>query len=155
MNDIYTIKLKTGLGDLRFGASQKQVIVYLGKPDRIDVDDDLRDIIWYYDILDGYVSFDEDDEYGLGTIEVSSKLFTLNNRNLIGKSKSEVLSFLNDCGINGPEVTHSDLEDDNDQRSLLLHYEGESLNLWFEDDFLTEIQWGYLINDNDQVIWPE
>ncbi len=155
MNDIYTIKLKTGLGNLRFGASQKQVELYLGKPNRIDIDDNLGDITWYYDILDGYVSFDEDDEYRLGTIEVASNLFTLNNRNLIGKTKTEVLSFLNDRGIKDPEVTYSDLEDKNDQRSLQLHYEDESLNLWFEDDYLTEIQWGYLIDDNDQVIWPE
>lgn len=155
MNDIYKIRLKIGFGDLRFGDSREQVETYLGKPDSMEVDDTLNDIIWYYDFLGGYVSFDEDDEYRLGTIEVSSNLFTTNNQSLIGKSKSEVLSYLNDWGIKDPEVTRSYLEEENDQRSLLLYFEAECLYLWFEDEYLTEIQWGYIVDDNDQVVWPK
>ena len=33
--------------------------------------------------------------------------------------------------------------------------EEAEINLWFEDDVLTEIQWGVLIDENDEVVWPK
>jgi len=157
MNAITTIKLGIGLGDLPFGATRDAVTAYLGHPDGTESHGDPGNakIMWYYSSIAGYVSFDEDDGFRLGTIETASQSASLNGQCLIGLPKQEVLEFLTGLPLGEPEEQVNDLEDDGDSRSCLLSFSSQSLNLWFEDDVLTEIQWGYLIDENGQVIWPE
>ena len=155
MNDITTIRPTIGLGNLRFGVTRDEVADYLGQPDRIETDGDAGDthIMWYYDAIGGYVSFDEDDGIRLGTIETSSPEASIEGKCLIGISKAEALAWLSEIGE--PREQLNDLYGDGDSRGCLFSICSHGLNLWFEDNVLTEVQWGYLLDENDEVVWPE
>ena len=157
MTDIISIKLGIGIGDLRFGATRSEVQDYPGQPDRSDSDGESGEvhIMWYYDSIEGYVSFDEEDDFRLGTIEASSQLMMLNEKAIIGQSKSGVLEALADMPLGAYEEMLSDLENNGDKKSCQLTFDSHSLNLWFEDNVLTEVQWGYLFDENgNEVVWP-
>ena len=155
MNDVTTIKLGIGLGNLRFGLTRDEVEAYLGQPDRIKSDPEPGAYtMWFYDSIGVYIPFDDDDDLRFGSIETSSPSATLNGFTLIGKTKDEVMSFI-ESNISGSyEEERGDLEDDGDSRGCELSFSSQSLTLWFEDDILTEIQWAYLTDDNGQVVWP-
>ena len=158
MNDIFTIKLGIGLGDLRFGATRGEVQAYLGQPDKTESEGDPGKVqtTWHYDSIKGYVSFDEDDNFRLGTMESASRSMELNGQCLIGQSKCEVLDALTGMSLGEFREELNDLEKAEDKRDCLLYFDSQSLSLWFEDNILTEIQWGYLFNESgDKVVWPE
>jgi hypothetical protein len=157
MNDIVTIRLGVGIGDLRFGATQEQTKSYLGEPEQISTDDEAGDqsIAWYYWSRGLSVHFDEDDDFRLGTIETSSGKSSLNGMYLINQPIRHVTKSLVCMELGEPEKDVSGLEDENDERACRLSYDSYGLNLWFEDDLLTEIQWGPLIDENDEVVWPQ
>jgi len=156
MNDITTVNLGYGLGKLRFGATEEEVEAYLGPADEIDSSGDAEDehITWHYKALQGYVSFDEVDDFCLGTIEVSLPAASIYGEVLLGKTRREVKKILKGKVAGRTEESHHDLEAEGDARVCLLTYTKQSLNLWFEDDVLTSIQWGYLISEDDEIIWP-
>ncbi|TPW13360.1 MAG: hypothetical protein FD130_1586 [Halothiobacillaceae bacterium] len=157
MNDITTIKLTYGLGNLPFGATEDEVEAYLGAADEIESIGDPNDehITWHYKSLLGYVCFDEIDDFRLGTIETSLPGATLNGVALMGRGKDEVRRQLKGVTTGRYEESHHDYERSGDARVCLLTYGDQSLNLWFTDEILTSIQWGYLISEDDEVVWPE
>ena len=140
MNDVTTIKPGIGLGDLRFGSTRDEVEVYLGKPDRLESELEPGACpMWYYDSIGVSISFDDDD-LRLNIIETSSPSATLNGHTLIGKTKDEVMSFIESNISGSHEEERYDL--DGDSRGCELYFSSQSLHLWLEDDILTEIQWG-------------
>ena len=154
MKDVTTIKLGIGLGDLRFGSTRDEVEAYLGQPDRLESNVEPGACpMWYYDSIGVTISFNDDDPR-LNIIETSSPSATLNGHTLIGKTKDEVMPFIESNISGSHEEERHDLEDDGDSRECILSFSSQNLNLWFEDDILTEIQWGYLTDENGQVVWP-
>lgn len=157
MRDISTIRLGIGLGNLHFGASRSEAEAYLGTPDRINEDDDnegVKHFMWLYDSFDGYVSFDENNDFRMGGIETSSPSATLHGLSLIDRTRTDVVDLLEPVALGTPEIEVSDLKAEGDGRIVLVNYDDKGLFLWFEDDALEAISWSVLFDENDNILWP-
>lgn len=150
------IKIGEGLGEITFGNTREQVLKILGEPTEKDVynaseDDDYQTEDWHYDEIEVSLSFDEEDNFRLTTIATSSPEFVLNNKNLIGLSFDEVMKETEQLEL-GDNVL-DDYSEEN-ENTKLLSYPNAGLNLWFEDDVLSEIQFAVLWKDEDTPAWP-
>lgn len=152
------IKIGIGLGDIKFGFSKDELKTLIGEPSEIDTynasgeEDGYLTESWHYDEDEFSVSFDEEDNWKLTTIAVSAPTFELNSKKIIGLSINEVLQMLEDENLGENEL--EDLSDDNINHKLV-SFINSSLNLWFENDQLSEIQWGVLWEDEDTPSWPK
>lgn len=155
--NIKDVKIGIGLGDIEFGCTKEKLKYLLGEPTEKDIynasgeEDGYMTESWHYDEQEFSVSFDEEDNWKLTTISSSSDDTVFKGKSLMGKSVDEVLELLADEDLGENEL--EDLSDDEINQQLIT-FLGSSLNLWFEDDELTEIQWGVLWSDEDTPIWP-
>lgn len=152
MNDITTVRLRIGLGDLSFGATREAVAAYLGEPESTEQSGPPGDssVMWYYHKhpLKGSASFDEESGFTLSEMMTSAPSASLNGHCLMGRPKAEVLERLSGVELGECEENVEDLEDDDDQRVCELWFHSVGLGLHFEDDMLDTIQWGFPIEDD-------
>jgi hypothetical protein len=156
--DVRNIKIGIGLGDIQFGCTKEKLKYLLGEPDEIDTynasgeEDGYLTESWHYDEYEFSVSFDEEDNWKLTTISISSPNSLFNEAELMGKDMDNVLQILETEDLGENEL--DDLSDEKiDQK--LISFLAASLNLWFENGMLSEIQWGVLWSDEDTPRWPD
>jgi len=148
-----------GLGDLKFGMTRDQVKKLFGKPDEIEKEsleeDDDEGLLesWHYDELELSMGFDEDVDWRLITLAVSSDKYTFKDKKLVGLSRNKVLEILAELGLKNLYI--EDCSDEDNPKSELICSEEMGINFWMEDGELTEIQWGPEYIDEDTVVWPE
>ncbi len=147
------IVLGKGVGKINFQMTKSQVEALLGKADEIEnfsYSDSAEDLteVWHYDELDLSMSFDEEYNYTLTTIAISSDQFTLEGKHVMGKAKTEILSELNKLEL-GDYYTE-DFEDE----ITMIFFEQFGLHLWFEQDVLNEIQIHYFEDQEHAKVIP-
>ena len=150
--------LGEGVLNVKFGMTRDEVKAALGEPDEIENFDDEEDEgqteAWHYDEHELSATFDEVDDWRLTSLAVSSPDFLFQGVNLIGLSNEEVIQQIEIMDLG--EVNMEEISDDELPDQQVATIVDASLNLWFEDGILTEIQWGpYWDEDNDEYIWPE
>ena len=156
--NVKDIKIGHGLGDIIFGNSKEKIKHLLDEPGETDTfnasgeEDGYLTEAWHYDDQEFSLSFDEEDNWKLTTISISSPEATFNGNQLIGKGMDEVLQFFDKEELGENEL--DDLSDEGTDQKLVSFLRA-SLNLWFEDGKLSEIQWGVLWSDEDTPSWPE
>lgn len=155
--NIREIKLGEGLGEIKFGMSREQVRTILGEPDDVDQysDSDLEDDSsesWHYDEMEISLSFDEDAEWKLVTIAVSSPEYLFNGKKLIGLNQQALIKELSAQKLGESET--EDWSSEEIPNHKLVSYPEFQVNFWLENDELAEIQWGPIITDEDTVQWP-
>ena len=139
------IRIGIGLGNIRFGSSKPAIKKILGEPnevDTVDVPIDDQEISieqWHYDDLELSLSFDDYNDELLDTFAVSSPEYTLNGITLIGKSIYEIDNMIEELDLGDCEKEN--LSDD-DENTHVYSFHESNINLWFEDEELSEIQWG-------------
>ena len=152
--EIKDIQIGQGLGLVKFGMTREQVISILGEPtDKESVDEEnMKSEIWHYDELDLSLGYDEDEDWRLISLAVSSEFYTFNSAALIGKTRDEVEDILENSNL--PDLELDDLDDEEEVQQCLLVSDESEINFWFENDNLSEIQWGPLFEDDETIIWP-
>ncbi len=145
-----------GLGTLRFGLSRDEVKAMLGAPtdtERYTLSDEDCDTTeaWHYDELQLSLSFDEEYDWKLSSIAVSSEEYTLEGQSLIGRKKGDILQEFEKRQWGEPEEDEEVREDNPD--NCLIHIDKGSMSLWFENDELTELQIGPFFK-NEEILWP-
>lgn len=154
--ELQQINLGQGLGAIKFGMKRPQILELLGQPDEkeyysnSDKEDDNTET-WHYDEEEVSIGFDEEEEWRLVTIAVTSPHYTLESQSLIGKVFDVVEDELLKMEIDDLEL--EDDSEDNASKGKLMTSEEFELSLWFESDVLNEIQWGPLYGDDDEIEW--
>jgi hypothetical protein len=146
---------RTGLGQLKFGFTRDQVQAIMGEPDEVDQHEDGEGNsaeAWHYDELELSVSFEEEFDWKLVTIAVSSPDYTLNGKKVIGLNRLELIQVLNKMGIT--ELLQEDWSSVDNPDHHLVMAEEDWVNFWLDDGVLTEIQWSPHFNDEEEVEWP-
>lgn len=147
-----------GLGKLKFGMEMNTVQLILGKPEEKEKysytkeGDDLTES-WHYDELELSLGFDEEDDWLLGTIAVTSKDYKFRDFIPIGLSKEQLKLKLKENKVNDLEFEEWATEENPSHE--LLSSESLGINFWFDKDNLTEVQWGPLFIDYERIKWPE
>jgi hypothetical protein len=98
------------------------------------------------------LGFDEEEDWRLVTIAVTSSHYELESTSLMGKVFDTVEDELLKIDIDDLELEGA--ADDDSSNSKNLSSEEFELNLWFEDNVLSEIQWGPLYGDDETIEWP-
>ncbi len=150
------IKIGLGLGKITFGSSKDIVKNLLGEPNEIELldvpvdDEEISLEQWHYDELELSASFDQDQDEILDTLAVSSDDYTINGITLIGKKIDEVNKLLNTLHLGAFE---KDQISDDEENSIIYSFIDSNMNFWFEEDELTEIQWGPIYTDEEPAIF--
>ena len=138
------IKVKEGLGDIRFLSSIEDVINILGEPTEDEsineIDDSHHSRLLHYDHLGLSASFDEEENWTLTSIAISEEEYNINGVNLIGLNKSEFIEKIKPLNL-GDFIKEEFNEED--YKSTVLNFDDSHLTCWFENDELLEIQWSY------------
>ncbi len=139
------IEIGIGIGSIRFGMKRDEVKAILGEPDEIEVfeeeDPELDNtIVWHFDEVEMSLSFGDDDM--LLAIAISNEDVMLAGKKLMGLTIDEIAEFVKEFDLGEMEIEEQDEEDG--VKSTLVSLWESAMNLWFEDDELTEIQWGPL-----------
>ncbi|SDX15307.1 hypothetical protein SAMN05444411_103214 [Lutibacter oricola] len=151
------IKPGYGLGVLKFGMSRAEVKLILGEPTSIDkysYTNSLTELTesWEYTELSLSLSFDEDEDWKLMMFSVTNNFYEFENLALIGLSEEKVTQSLAQLKFEDLYLEDFSEQDDEDQK--MLEIEDKSLNFWFVDGALDEIQWSPLFIDDDTIDWP-
>jgi len=151
------IKPGYGLGVLKFGMSRAEVKLMLGEPSFIDKyshSDSANDLTesWEYDQLELSLSFDEEENWKLTMISITADFYELGGKSFVGLPEDKLVEELNQL-----EFKDLDLEDCSEQdgqNHKVIEIEDKSINFWFIDGVLDEIQWSPFFIDDDTIDWP-
>jgi len=151
------IKAGIGLVNLKFGISREDVKNILGEPDEIEVydeaeEDESNTESWHYDELELSLRFDDDEDWRLTTLSITSEAYTYEGKTLIGMEKEELLAHLSELKID--DLEFEDWGTDEDPGHELVISESTGINFWFDGPVLTEVQWNPLFIDDDTLDWP-
>lgn len=152
------IKLGKGLGDLQFGMSREDFKKIMGEPDEVEVIENEempedQSEAWHYDEVELSASFDKMEDWRLTSLAVSSDDYTFEGIDLIGLSQQEVMNQIEMMDLGDISLEELSEEEENSQQIATLL--DVSLNLWFDNGILSEIQWGpYWDDDEEELIWP-
>ncbi|MDD2563926.1 MAG: hypothetical protein PHU27_06900 [Salinivirgaceae bacterium] len=152
VNNLKEILIGEGLGEIRFGMTQKEVKKILSAPDEVEVipfSDEKDDAIesWHYDEHEFSLSFDKAYENRLTSIAISALDATLNGVALVDKTRTEVIKAIEKMDLGNFE--EETVEEDPEAVVKLLTFFESGVSLWFENEYLTEIQWG-LLDDEEE-----
>ena len=142
-NIIRDIHLGKGLGNLTFDSTRQQVEKLLGKASEVEryslseMKGDETEA-WHYDELSISLSFDEENNWLLSSIAISSDEFLLDGKPLIGRNKKEILEEFRSKNYGEPEEDEEISREDPGSSLYLVEQSG--ISLWFEGDELTEAQ---------------
>jgi hypothetical protein len=158
INELKDIKPGYGLGIIKFGMTRAEIISILGEADNIenysytDSDTELTEA-WEYEELELSLNFDKDEDWRLVMISVTSDLYRLNGKKIIGLSHEKLLEQLNELKFSDLNLEDFSSEEIPDHK--LIEVESKSINFWIEDGVVDEIQWSPFFIDDDTIGWPE
>lgn len=159
--DIKDIYAGEGLGRIKFGMTRKEVKDILGEPDEAEVfspsdhdgDDDEQMESWHFDSHEISASFDEMEDWRLVTLSVSSSDYLFEGKKLIGMDRKDLIKTLNELDLK--DLEYEDWSTNESPDHKLISAEEAGMNFWLDEGVLTEIQWGPLFSDDDEIEWPE
>jgi len=151
------IKPGQGLGVLKFGMRKAEVKLQLGEPSFIDEyshSDSTNDLTesWEYDDLALSLSFDEEENWKLTMISITSHFYKLDGEALIGLNEKKIQQVL--TSLNFEDVLLEDCSEMEGEDHKVIEIEEKSINFWFRDGVLDEIQWSPFFIDDDTIKWP-
>jgi hypothetical protein len=140
-----------GLGRIQFGMTREVVKQIAGEPDEIeayhhDEEDSGKAEAWHYDDPEVSFAFEAFNNWKLTSIAISSGDYLLKNNRLIGLPLNEAIALLNKLNLG--EIEHEDYSSE-DPGLQLVSVDDAGLNLWFEDNVLTEVQFSQVWEDEE------
>jgi len=140
----------TGIDSVKYGIDEQELIQLFGKPDKIDIEDEFRNL--WYSPRNLYFTFKKRDNFRLGTITVMGSGYSLLGKELFGLPQNTVKRFLAKSTREIPKK----LDDLTGYGDESMEHVGLSILFWFDSsDNLSEMQCGYKFEtDNNSIIWP-
>lgn len=139
-----SISLGEGIGLLYFGMNTQEVEQLLGKPDEVetldDDDDEIGGTTWHYDNLGLSCSFEEGDDLTLTSLSATDNKYTLRGKSLIGITYDDFEEIVEELDLGRME--YDNITEGDGPKQVVLEFNDESISFWFDDNILTEIQWG-------------
>ena len=148
----------TGIGDIRYGISEKELIDILGRPDKVDESEYLEGTgdwhreLWYSQ-RNLTFTFDSEDDFRLGVVTVMGSGYALYGKQLFGLELSKVRSIL--VSETSEIAKYEDWSSEELPEHELLIHDGLQIMFWFDFGVLSQMQCSYFFEqDNNTVIWP-
>lgn len=142
-----------GLEKLKFGMTRDDVKKIVGEPNDTDTfdyeDSDDKTEIWHFDEKEFSLGFDEDSEWQLMSIAISHPDAEIAGKKLIGMKIDDAKVEIGKMNLGELFIEEVEDEDDNEEKGIYkeLFSEESNISFWFDENILTEIQWGPIFEE--------
>lgn len=146
-----------GLQDLKFGMTKSQVEEEFGKPDetetyKLEDHEEYSVEAWHYDLLEMSLTFEEEYDFRLTSIAVSSDEFTVEEGIAIGKDKERIIDMIQE--IDWQPVSFENEGEPSDENNFdTISIPEKQVQFWFDGEVLSEIQWSVHWKEDESPIW--
>lgn len=145
-----------GVGNIKFGMLEKEVIAELGKPSERESssfeEDDSESVNLEYESLGLQLNFSSEDNFRLGTITCTLEEHTLFGHSFIGQEEA----FLNQESVKSSLIDLKLDDDLNEPGSTDFYSDKHGISLWIHEGIIMSLSmFPEYDTTGDSVIWPQ
>ena len=149
MKDFTIMPLK-GYGEIPFGMTLDDAVKKLGMPDFYEELSDMeetgnRSIYYEYDELETNIYFEGVTKSVVACFETENMEATLYGEPVFDLTKEEIIDLMKKQGF-------KELEEENEDGELRVSFEDALVDFFFDEEGLTAISWGVLVDDQGDII---
>ena len=149
MKDFTIMPLK-GYGEIPFGMTLDDAVKKLGMPDFYEELSDMeetgnRSIYYEYDELETNIYFEGVTKSVVACFETENMEATLYGEPVFDLTKEEIIDLMKKQGF-------KELEEENEDDELRVSFEDALVDFFFDEEGLTAISWGVLVDDQGDII---
>jgi len=148
------IYLGKGVDKIVFGLDENGLKSIIGSPENIEIQEYGEDIAREYNYLTKNLccTFSSEDQYRLSTIELNSKVYTLNGFSIVGSSLNDILGVLENEGLSKPTI--DSISNEYESNHLMLYYNKESIIISLINYICYSFSIGPFWKNDDEILWP-
>ena len=149
MKDFTIMPLK-GYGEIPFGMTLDEAVKELGMPEFYEELSDMeetgnRSIYYEYDALETNIYFEGVTKSVVACFETENREATLYGKPVFDLTKKEIIDLMKEHGFKV-------LEEENEDDELRVSFEDALIDFFFEDEMLTAVSWGVLVDEQGEII---
>lgn len=149
MKDFTIMPLK-GYGEIPFGMSLDETVKLLGMPEFYEELSDMeetgnRSIYYEYEELETNIYFEGITKSVVACFETENQEATLYEKPVFDLTKEEIIDLMKKQGF-------KELEEETEDGELRVSFEDALIDFFFDEDGLTAISWGVLVDDQGDII---
>ena len=149
MKDFTIVPLK-GYGEIPFGMTLDEAVKELGMPEFYEELSDMeetgnRSIYYEYEALETNIYFEGVTKSVVACFETENREATLYGKPVFDLSKKEIIDLMKEHGF-------KELEEENEDDELRVSFEDALIDFFFEDEMLTAVSWGVLVDEQGEII---
>ena len=146
----FTIEPLKGYGEIPFGMTLDEAVKTLGMPDYYEELSDMeetgnRSIFYEYDELETNIYFEGVTKSVVACFETENTEATLYGKPVFDLTKEEIIDLMKKQGF-------KELEEETEDDELRVSFEDALVDFFFDEDGLTAISWGVLVDDQGDII---
>ena len=146
----FTIEPLKGYGEIPFGMTLDETVKKLGMPDFYEELSDMeetgnRSIFYEYDELDTNIYFEGVTKSVVACFETENMEATLYGEAVFDLTKEEVIDLMKKHGF-------KELEEETEDEELRVSFEDAMIDFFFDEDELTAVSWGVLVDEQGDII---
>ena len=146
----FTIQPLKGYGEIPFGMTLDDTVKLLNMPDFYEELSDMeetgnRSIFYEYQEIQTNIYFEGITKSVVACFETENKAATLYGKNVFELEKGEVINLMKANGF-------KELEEENEDDELRVSFEDALIDFFFEDETLTAVSWGVLVDEQGDII---
>jgi hypothetical protein len=149
MKDFTIVPLK-GYGEIPFGMTLDEAVKELGMPEFYEEVSDMeetgnRSIYYEYDALETNIYFEGVTKSVVACFETENREAKLYGKPVFDLTKKEIIDLMKEHGF-------KELEEENEDDELRVSFEDALIDFFFEDEMLTAVSWGVLVDEQGEII---
>ena len=146
----FTIQPLKGYGEIPFGMTLDETVKILNMPDFYEELSDMeetgnRSIYYEYADIQTNIYFEGITKSVVACFETENESATLYGKKVFDLRKDDVIKLMKAEGF-------KDLEEENEDGELRISFEDALMDFFFEDDKMTAISWGVLVDEQGDII---
>jgi len=146
----FTIKPLKGYGEIPFGMTLDETVKLLNMPDFYEELSDMeetgnRSIFYEYDAIQTNIYFEGITKSVVACFETENEEATLFDEKVFDLDKDEIIDLMKSKGF-------KELEEENEDDELRVSFEDGLIDFFFEDEMLTAVSWGVLVDEQGEII---
>ena len=149
MKDFTIMPLK-GYGEIPFGMSLDETVKLLGMPEFYEELSDMeetgnRSIYYEYEELETNIYFEGVTKSVVACFETENMEATLYGEPVFDLTKEEIIDLMKEHGF-------KELEEETEDEELRVSFEDAMIDFFFDEDELTAVSWGVLVDEQGDII---
>ena len=146
----YTIMPLKGYGEIPFGMTLDETVKMLNMPNFYEELNDMeetgnRSIYYEYDDIQTNIYFEGVTKSVVACFETENEAATLYGKKVFELKKDDAIKLMKDNGF-------TELEEETEDGELRVSFEDAMVDFFFEDDKMTAVSWGVLVDEQGDII---